>query len=108
METAPAVIPFVRHLLLGEQQVEQWNEILPLLIGFGSLRTLSVTDLPAHRLGADALSALFHNFSAAVDVRLDDVEFATTGQLIRFICAFPSLQSLAIKCSHTGPDEFWG
>jgi hypothetical protein len=105
LESAPAVIPFVRHLrLLGKQR--QWDETLPLLAGFESIRSLSVSHLSVRRLNAQALSALFHNFSAAVDVRLDAVRFATAGKLIRFICAFPCLQRLAVHCSGPRSDEF--
>ena len=86
-------MPFIRHLHLREQP---WDETLPLLLGFESIRSLSVDDLYFHRLGSPAVSALFHNFSAVVDLRLEDVRFATTDELIHLICAFPCLQKLAI------------
>lgn len=103
LDLASAVIPFVRHLRLDDQP---WHETLPLLVGFETIRSLAMTDLPVHCLNAHALSALFRNFSGAVDVRLDDVVFDTAGQLVRFICAFPCLQTLAIHCVDIRSAEF--
>jgi len=71
LESAPVVIPFVRHLHFRQQRC--WEVTLPLLVSFESIKSLNVTNLPVHCLDARALSALFCNFSAAVDVRLDDV-----------------------------------
>ena len=105
VESAPAVIPFVRRLCLDDQQSDRWDETLPLLVGFERLRSLMATDLPVHRLGAEPVSTLFHSFSAAVNVRLDDVRFATTDKLVRLICAFPRLQRLAFHCSRIVSDE---
>jgi hypothetical protein len=84
LKRAPAqvVIPFVRCLLLGEQE---YNKIVPLLVGFESVRWLHITDLFSHSLNTRALSALFCNFSTAVEVQLDVVTLASASQLIRFI-----------------------
>jgi hypothetical protein len=102
-ESGRAVIWFIRHLRLYGRH---WDNTLPPLVEFESIRSLTVTDLPAHWLDAQALSALFHNLSAAVNVRLDDVSFATVGQLICFICAFPCLHRLAVDCNCIRSSEF--
>jgi hypothetical protein len=99
LESLPAIIPFVRHLSLSERR---WDEILPLLVGFESVSKLTLNYLPVHHLN----SAQSARFSAAVDVRLEDIRFATAGQLIRFICAFPCLQILYISSTGTYPDDF--
>ena len=100
LRSAAVVIPFVRHLRLRHQK---WEKTLPLLVGFKSIRSLAVTDSPGHPgcLGDLAMSTLFCNFSAAVDVRLENVRFLTAGCLIRFICTFPRLERLAIHCNGT-------
>jgi hypothetical protein len=95
LKSAPAIIPFIRHLHLRKHI---WAIVLPLLVGFESIKSLTVTGLDAHRWVAEVLSDLFCNFSAAVVVRLDDAVFNDLDQLVRFICAFPRLQRLAIEC----------
>jgi len=103
LESAPAVIPFIRNVHLDKQQ---WDEIVPVLVGFESVRSLTLTTLPTCCFSPQALSALFRNFSAAVNVRLDNVHFTTAGELIRFICAFPCLQKLAIDCTRLHSHDF--
>jgi hypothetical protein len=103
LESAPAVIPFIRHLRLYEWS---WGNTPPLYVGFTSIRSLTVTGLRAYWLDVDLLLAFFCNFSAAVDVRLDDVAFYGVTQLVRLICAFPSLQRLAVTCDPVCSDKF--
>jgi hypothetical protein len=103
LQSAAAVIPFIRHLhLLGLL----WDKTLPLLVGFESVKSLTLTGLPAHRLDAHVLSTLFCNLSAAVVVRLDSAVFDSVTQLVRFICAFPRLERLAVNCIGRRLDEF--
>jgi hypothetical protein len=65
-----------------------------------------LTELPARSLHADILSALIRNFSAAVDLRLDKIGVDSIGQLVRFICGFPSLQRLVVTCQGIRSDKF--
>ena len=102
LRSAPAVISSIRHLHLRNQL---WGIILPLLVGFESIKSLTLTGVSIDRMGADVLSGLCYNFSAAVVVRLKDVEFDSSAQLFDFICAFPRLQRLAISFIGTS-DEF--
>ena len=102
LKSAPAIIPFIRHLHLRRLL---WDIILPLLVGFKSIKSLTTTGLDTHRLDAHVLSDFCCNFSAAVVVQLDDAVFDDADQLVRFICAFPRLQRLAINCMGL-PDEF--
>jgi hypothetical protein len=103
LESAPAVIPFIRHLRLYEKS---WDHNLPLFVAFESIRSLTLIELPARGLRANVLCAFIRNFSAAVDLRLDGIPFDSIGQLVRFICAFPSLQRLAVTCQGIGPNDF--
>ena len=97
-----AIIPFIRRLHLLDLP---WVEALPLLVGFESIRTLFIRDLLVRHLNSHILSVLLCNFSAAVVVRLEDVEFGSVAQLVHFICSFPRLQRLAINCIRAS-DEF--
>ena len=104
LRSAPAIIPFIRHLHLLHPP---WDETPSsrLLVGFESVKSLTLTSLPAYRMHPRILSDLCYNFSAAVVVRLEHVDFVDIVQLVRFICAFPRLQRLAIN--RTGRyDEF--
>ena len=92
-----AIIPFIRHLHLLDLPCH-WNRTLPLLVGFESVKSLTLTCLSTYRIGAHILSSLCCNFSAAVVVQLDGVKFDSVAQLVRFICSCPHLQRLAIKC----------
>jgi hypothetical protein len=79
---------------------------LPLSVGFKSIRSLILSGISTEDLDVDVLSAFFCNFSAAVDLRLDDVYFESVGQFVRVVCSFPSLQRLAVTGSRIRSDEF--
>jgi hypothetical protein len=93
VQPASVVIPLVRHLRLYYQD---WNINLPLLVGFESIKSLTISDLVSHSLDNRALLALHCNFSAAVILRLKEVYFDNISDLVHFVCAFPRLQALSI------------
>ena len=95
-----AVMPFIRHFCVVDLfTTRDWNKILPLLVGFHRVSSLSFStvSIPWRSLKSKPRLSLLHTFCDVVCLKLNFIRTKRFAELASIICAFPHLQTLVVR-----------